>query len=189
MRVNIDEIKEGGLSRVWDYSPGAIDEMVAGDRAGYRARGVLRVDGRLEKVERRVLFRAHGEAELTVPCGRCLVPVDVQVPFDFDLTYVPADEAEELLEPQHEEHGGGKGEASFGLDSVDEETYSGKVIDLDPAVREQFLLALPAYPVCKEGCKGLCTVCGGNRNERECGCDRHVVDPRWAALEKLKQRR
>jgi uncharacterized protein len=59
------------------------------------------------------------------------------------------------------------------------------VIDLDPVVREQLLLALPGYPVCREDCKGLCTVCGVNLNERDCGCDRHVPDPRWAALEKF----
>jgi uncharacterized protein len=53
-------------------------------------------------------------------------------------------------------------------------------------VREQLLLALPSYPVCQEGCKGLCSVCGANLNERDCGCDRHVPDPRWAGLEKLK---
>ena len=45
------------------------------------------------------------------------------------------------------------------------------------------LLALPGYPVCQEGCKGLCSVCGANLNERDCGCDRHVPDPRWAGLE------
>ena len=51
---------------------------------------------------------------------------------------------------------------------------------------EQILLALPAYPVCGEGCKGLCPVCGANLNERECGCDRKVPDPRWAGLKDIK---
>ena len=69
---------------------------------------------------------------------------------------------------------------------AEEDTYTGKVIDLDPIVREQVLLALPAYPVCNEGCKGLCPVCGANLNERECGCDRHVPDPRWAGLKNVK---
>jgi uncharacterized protein len=75
---------------------------------------------------------------------------------------------------------------SFAPEQAEEETYSGKVIELDPIVREQILLALPAYPVCDEGCKGLCTVCGANLNERECGCDRHVPDPRWAGLKDVK---
>src|SRR3974390_3255476 len=95
MRVNIDEIKEAGLRRSWDVNREAADEMVAGDQAGYRARGPAHVDARLEKIERRVRFRAHGTAELTVPCGRCLSPVSIDLPVDFELTLVPADEYEE----------------------------------------------------------------------------------------------
>ena len=60
------------------------------------------------------------------------------------------------------------------------------MVDLDPILREQVLLSLPEYPVCQEGCKGLCSVCGKNLNEGECGCDRKVPDPRWAGLAKVK---
>ena len=74
MRVNIDEIKQAGLRRSWDVAREVADEMVAGDQAGYRARGPVHVDARLEKIERRVRVDAHGKAELTVPCGRCLTP-------------------------------------------------------------------------------------------------------------------
>jgi uncharacterized protein len=41
--------------------------------------------------------------------------------------------------------------------------------------------------VCQAGCKGLCPGCGTNLNERECGCDRKVPDPRWAGLEKFRK--
>jgi uncharacterized protein len=88
MRVNIDEIKEAGLSRSWDVPPEIADQMVAGDRAGYRAAGPLHLDARLSKVERRVLLDAHARAPLTVPCRRCLVPVAVDLPVDFALTPV-----------------------------------------------------------------------------------------------------
>jgi uncharacterized protein len=190
MRVNIDEIKEGGLDRAWDLPRETVDEMVQGDPAAYRARAALRVEARLRKVEERVLFDAEGTVALSAPCGRCLVSVDVDVPLDFELVYVPADEAAE--EEQTAEHGGEHAAArvagSFAAEAADEETYTGKVLDLDPAVREQLLLALPRYPVCQESCKGLCSVCGANLNERDCGCDRHVPDPRWAGLEKLKKK-
>ncbi|GEJ56163.1 hypothetical protein AMYX_09040 [Anaeromyxobacter diazotrophicus] len=190
MRVNIDEIKEGGLERAWDLPRETVDEMVQGDPAAYRARAPLHVDARLRKVERRVLFDARGEAALTAPCGRCLTPVELEVPLEFELTYVPADEAEEeaATGEQGGDHAATRVAGSFAAESADEETYSGKVIDLDPAVREQLLLALPRYPVCQESCKGLCSVCGANLNERDCGCDRHVPDPRWAGLEKLKKK-
>ena len=37
--------------------------------------------------------------------------------------------------------------------------------------------------ICKEDCKGLCTKCGCNLNEKDCGCEDDEIDPR---LEKLK---
>lgn len=185
MRVNIDEIKEAGLRRSWDVAREAADEMVAGDQAGYRARGPLHVDARLDKIERRVRVDAHGKAELTVPCGRCLAPVAVDLPLDFELTLVPEDEYGAEPQGEREEHGG-RVAGSFDAEQAEEDVYSGKVIDLDPLIREQLVLSLPAYPVCREDCKGLCPVCGGNLNERECGCDRHVPDPRWAGLKNIK---
>src|SRR5512138_4001033 len=106
MRVNIDEIKDTGLRRSWDVAREAADEMVAGDQAGYRARGPLHVDAKLEKVERRVLVDAHGKAELTVPCGRCLAPVSVDLPVDFELTLVPREEYEEALRGEKDESKG-----------------------------------------------------------------------------------
>lgn len=185
MRVNTDEIKEGGLRRSWDVTLEQLDEMMAGDRAGYRARTAAHVDVRLEKLERRVRIGARTKAEVTAACGRCLVPVSVDVPVDFEVTLVPADEYADDGDGQEDGDKGPVG-GSFAPREAEEETYSGKVIDLDPIVREQILLALPGYPVCDEGCKGLCTVCGANLNERDCGCDRRVPDPRWAGLEKLK---
>src|SRR5512141_935751 len=112
MRVNIDEIKDAGLRRSWDVAREAADEMVAGDQAGYRARGPLHVDARLEKIERRVRVDAHGKAQLTVPCGRCLTPVPVDLPVDFELTLVPEDEYQDPTQGQGEEHAG-PGSGSF----------------------------------------------------------------------------
>ena len=187
MRVNIDEIKEAGLDRSWDVSQAQLDEMLAGDRAGYRARGPAHVDARLEKLGRRVRVEADAKAELAGACRRCLAPVSVDVPVEFELTLVPADErADDDAPAEGKEHDKGPKGGSFSADDAEEETYTGKVIDLDPIVREQLLLSMPEYPVCDEQCKGLCPVCGANLNDRECGCDRHVPDPRWAGLKNVK---
>lgn len=185
MRVNIDEIKEAGLRRSWDVAREQVDDMIAGDRAGYRARGPAHVEAKLDRLERRVRIAARAKAELAAECSRCLAPVALDVPVDFDITLVPADEyADEARDTKDSNTGPTAG--SFDLGQAEEETYSGKVIDLNPILREQLALALPGYPVCAEGCKGLCPVCGANLNDRECGCDRHVPDPRWAGLKNVK---
>lgn len=41
-------------------------------------------------------------------------------------------------------------------------------IDLAPLLREEMLLAIPIHAVCKPDCRGLCPVCGANRNEVAC---------------------
>lgn len=59
-------------------------------------------------------------------------------------------------------------------------------LDLRPAIREELLLAVPAYVVCRADCAGLCPQCGANRNEETCDCTREEADPRWDALRALK---
>jgi len=40
--------------------------------------------------------------------------------------------------------------------------------------------------VCSEACKGICPVCGKNRNEVACDCTVEGADDRWGALRKLE---
>lgn len=46
-------------------------------------------------------------------------------------------------------------------------------IDLEPLVREYFLIEMPISPVCMSDCKGLCTECGADLNLSTC---EHVVE-------------
>ena len=52
-------------------------------------------------------------------------------------------------------------------------------------LREQFYLALPMKPLCREECQGLCPQCGVNRNVEACQCSTRWDDPRLAALKAL----
>lgn len=58
-------------------------------------------------------------------------------------------------------------------------------IDLVPLIREALLLKIPFAPICQEDCKGLCPVCGGDRNEAACDCQEKEIDPRWSKLHQL----
>jgi uncharacterized protein len=184
MRVNIDEIKEAGLGRHWDVSREDVDGVVRGDRAGWRARGGASLDVRLEKLEQRIFLNGAARLALESECGRCLAPVATDLPVEFELTLVPAEEAvDETLPAEDQAHRPVAG--SFDPEAAEEDVYTGKVIDIDAIFREQVLLSLPSYPVCRETCQGLCSVCGANLNETACGCDRKVPDPRWAGLSKF----
>ncbi len=49
---------------------------------------------------------------------------------------------------------------------------SGDHFDLTDLIKDQLILELPAVPVCNFGCRGLCPICGVNRNETKCNCKR-----------------
>ncbi|NNN04246.1 MAG: DUF177 domain-containing protein [Acidimicrobiaceae bacterium] len=68
----------------------------------------------------------------------------------------------------------------------DEEAYSLEhdALDLAPLVHDSILLELPLAPLCRPDCRGLCPVCGQDRNEVECDCAA-PLDPRWATLDGL----
>lgn len=46
--------------------------------------------------------------------------------------------------------------------------HDGRKLDLSGAAREALLLELPMAPHCREDCRGLCPVCGANRNDEPC---------------------
>jgi len=55
-------------------------------------------------------------------------------------------------------------------------------------LRDEILLAIPVQVLCSESCRGLCAVCGGNRNAIPCTCEeeRRQSASRFATLGKLK---
>lgn len=63
--------------------------------------------------------------------------------------------------------------------------FNGDYIDITELIRETILLYQPLNQICSPDCRGLCMKCGANLNEAECGCDRHIIDPRLAELQKL----
>src|SRR5205823_8665020 len=134
------------------------------------------------KMGRKVLVQAKFSIPVTGSCKRCLKTVPLDEAVELIRTYVP----EAQVAHEREEHRADDAEGSFDPGLLEEEAYTGKEIDLGAAVREQILLQMPSPPLCREDCLGLCARCGKDLNEGECGCDRTVVDPRWAALKGIQ---
>jgi len=61
-------------------------------------------------------------------------------------------------------------------------------LDLSAWARDALALALPNQILCREDCAGLCPVCGADLNVEPHEHEEEVVDPRWAALEELRER-
>jgi len=115
------------------------------------------------------------EARVPLTCGRCLEPYTVTVHPSVDARFVPAPAT--------------RGEErELGADDLETDVYQHGQLDLTALLETETNLALPMKPLCGEGCRGLCPVCGGNRNVTACACETHVPDPRWAALKGWAER-
>lgn len=66
--------------------------------------------------------------------------------------------------------------------------FSGEVLDLSEYLRQSFLVSQPYKILCREDCRGLCPVCGVDRNREECGCRTEITDPRLRVLENYKKK-
>jgi DUF177 domain-containing protein len=118
------------------------------------------------------------ETEVEVPCSRCLNPATVAVDALFELCYV-RDLPE--IDDESNEEGSELTAEDMGLIQ-----FEGDEIDLAEAVEEQVLLALPLSPLCDKDCRGLCSRCGANRNNKNCGCTSQDFNLKFAALNNLK---
>ena len=61
-------------------------------------------------------------------------------------------------------------------------------LDVSGMARDAIALALPDKILCRPDCAGICAVCGKNLNEEPHEHAEAAGDPRWAALEALKER-
>ncbi len=59
-------------------------------------------------------------------------------------------------------------------------------LDVSDDVREDILLEIPGFPLCKEDCMGLCPRCGAELNKGPCGCAPEEAAPSpWSVLDGL----
>jgi uncharacterized protein len=61
-------------------------------------------------------------------------------------------------------------------------------LDLSAWARDALVLALPDKILCRPDCAGLCPVCGKDLNKEWHTHDETQPDPRWAALEELRNK-
>ncbi|WP_141336515.1 DUF177 domain-containing protein [Paenibacillus sp. tmac-D7] len=169
MFIQLKELATKGSIRLEGQEDLTDNLPKTGSLLGY---GPLQV--RLEARDVEGAAEVDGELEIDVEqsCSRCLAPVAQHVTVPFHETFVKGEEKAIDEESDEDEE-----------DDDDDVLYvTGDRIELKPYLAEAVMLSLPFIPLCKEDCKGLCPVCGTDRNERECGCKQEKVDPRLAGL-------
>ena len=121
-------------------------------------------------------YRLRGDlgTALELACSRCLARFEIPVDVALDVLYLP--------------RGANTGEGDFEISDGDLSTafYRDEELDLGYLIREQLQLAVPMKPLCRAACRGLCTVCGIDRNVDRCDCETVWHDPRLEALRVLR---
>lgn len=181
MLLDISRLRRGAEPVSRQYAPevwGATDEE-------FRVVGGTEVSGTVRRDEgTTIVLAARVTSTLEVPCSRCLEPFVVPVDAQVETRFVPAGDLAKVTAD------------TVGSGEIDDEVqdrdlglaeYRDETIDLGQVIREQFVLALPMKPLCREDCQGLCPMCGVNRNQELCACRQAWVDPRLAALADLKK--
>jgi len=130
-----------------------------------------------------LLLEGVAKGALTLECSRCLTRYSEAVEEPFRVILEPAGDRVPA-EP----------EAALALaqngiclgDELETGWYHGTLIELAAFFRELVVLALPAKPLCREECRGLCPQCGADRNTQTCTCEKVNPTSPFAVLEKLR---
>jgi len=166
MQIRVSEIPDDGL-RLTDSA--ALGEVYSDP--GWALGGV---DLLVERDGDKVSVAGQFEATAQLACSRCLEPIVTHVEPGVDLQFVPAPSV------RH-------GQTELGRDDLEVDFYHADMLDVGEILRSETDLALPMKPLCRPDCRGLCPVCGGNKNVTECRCETRGTDPRLAPLEALRR--
>jgi len=164
LRIDLAAVREGPVETAAEVA--ADDPLVVG--AGITLASPLVVTGRLSTAgEGKYYWQARLVTVVRSECRRCLTPVRVPLAQSLGLVFVTEGEA-----------------------AGEEDCYvvpaRATTLDLSQAVREELILAVPQFVECRDDCRGLCPRCGADLNAGPCSCQPEV-DPRWAALTKLRK--
>lgn len=134
-------------------------------------RAKIRGELQVEDMDQRIVVHGKFAAQHTVHCDRCAKGFALETEPDLEVMI--------LRNPT-------RGDDPEDADDAWVIQQQSGVVDLDESLMEAVLLEAPQKALCREDCRGLCPACGIDRNEHECECSFEELDPRWAALGKLK---
>ncbi len=166
MRITLAELELHRITASESYAPGFLDFH----GAEFRQTAPLKLNATAELLREEIRIRGHLATSLESSCDRCLGAVEIPVSRDFDLFYRP------MKTIAKEE------EIEIPTDEMEIGFYSGDGIELADVATEQVILSVPMKVICGSECRGLCPVCGVNRNLTRCDCAPAQHDSPFASL-------
>lgn len=161
MKVNVtDIIRHNGASMNLELSE-RFDGLEA-IHEDYSFKGPADFKGRLVNAGGLLKLDGRLKVDYTGKCYRCLKDISGSVDIRIDEDFISAD-----VQPD-------KDSEAY--------TFEGNYVELDKAFTDNILLYLPMKQICSESCKGICSKCGSDLNERQCDCREGDIDPRMQVL-------
>lgn len=173
--LKLIDIPEEGLDLKWEEERASILAYFEDlSRIDFDFETPLRSEAKIKRADRSVLIEGSVHATLQLQCVRCLKEFSYPLSSTFELTLYPLKETpfNEDIELESEEM-----ESSF---------FEGGELHLSEIACEQVFLEIPYQPLCQEGCKGLCSICGKDLNLFTCECVKEEFTSGFSVLKKLK---
>jgi uncharacterized protein len=148
-------------------------------------RGPLSLSANLVKVGAHVHVEGVLEGPMVWECVRCLKEFDKPTEIPFTAEYQVPDPTVRTRERTTKDRRQDGAESSSEMMDQDDELYicTGDRVELAEMLREHVILSMPMQPLCHEQCRGLCPVCGGDRNEQACSCVQETQKNPFAILQ------
>ena len=170
MKLDLTRYRQPVSQFTRTFQPGE----VGGDSDAYQIVAPVELEFEINKDKDKFRLVGRVRTELELTCSRCIETYRFPIDAAFDQRYLPSSAASSEADREVEE------------DDLETSYYTDDEIDLSQLMREQFYLALPMKPLCREDCKGLCAQCGTNLNTGTCDCAPVWEDPRLAALKAIR---
>ena len=170
MKIDLTSLKEGS-TEYWEEQDAEGLEL---PQEEFTLLETLQAHYTLHKAGKNLKFNLEASYRLRLTCSRCLEPFEQS--FTEKALYI----IQIGTEPWGEEK-------ALTTEEVLMLFLPTTELDTIPILRETVLLSIPRKPLCRPDCKGLCPVCGVNRNAETCNHEEEKVDARWAKLLEIKK--
>ena len=173
--LKLDEIPEEGLDLKWQEERASLLPYLEDiSRIDFDFECPLHGEVKIKEAGRSVLITGKVETTLRLQCIRCLKEFSFPLSSAFELILHPLKEA-----PSEEE-------IELASDEMESSFFEGGEIHLSEIACEQIFLEIPYQPICREDCKGLCSICGKDLNLSSCECVKEEFTSGFSVLQKLK---
>ncbi|HEY93177.1 MAG TPA: DUF177 domain-containing protein [Dehalococcoidia bacterium] len=151
MQINVSQQIKSSIGYIRNYEVSGTVDITGVD-------SMVEGEVRLMRTDRGILVKGTLHTEVEVTCSRCLSLFNYPLAVNIEEEYYPTTDVisgASLSLPDE-----------AGCFTIDEH----HILDLNEAIRQYALMAIPMKPLCSEDCAGLCPYCGHNLNQGPCDC-------------------